>query len=361
MQRIDEQAISYRATGAIRTRPAPLPSAPCVDRMAGAWRRWFARTFDVWWQTALVALVLGALFCHVWPPLRHWLETPAGWKIFGLACIPGGLLLDALTQTVAGNTPGKAMLGLKLRTADGRDPGLGELARRNMGLWRAGLCLGLPALCLFTMARQALRLHKGEPASYDGHYFVISSSPVGAFRKGVFGLVFLALAALIMSFDAADRQDSRELAALLTAPPFSWTNPATGRTVSIAAHWRYEALFDDDGGVQHRFTQHSGHAQVLLALEARADSSLRHHARAYAGGLVGQFDLPGGHFNTFRGRPSWVASGERKDGAGRVHLRIVQVEGKTWRVQVLQSPPEAYTGDLVQELSATLWDTVAPP
>ncbi len=53
--------------------------------------------------------------------------------------------------------------------------------------------------------------------------------------------------------------------------------------------------------------------------------------------------------------------GEGRDGAVQVQLRVVQVRGKAWRLMVMQSPPAAYTDDLVQELGEQLWYTVAPP
>jgi hypothetical protein len=37
------------------------------------------------------------------------------------------------------------------------------------------------------------------------------------------------------------------------------------------------------------------------------------------------------------------------------------VDGRAWRVVAMQSPPAAYTDDLVRDLSGALWDTVLPP
>ncbi|MFC0250515.1 RDD family protein [Massilia consociata] len=332
----------------------------CADQPAAAWPRWFARTFDVWWQTSLVAVVAGVVLARTSPAFLHWLETPFGWKSFGLMCIPAGLVLDALLQALAGNTPGKAMLGLKVVMADGRRPRLRELLGRNMNLWRAGLGFGLPLVSLFTMARQWLRLRKGGAASYDDKYFLVHAGPVGWFRKTVFGILFCLMFATLVALDAADRQDSRETAAMLAAPHYGWTNPATGRTVRIAPHWKAEAHTGDDGAVLYQFTQHSDHAFVLFASEEAGARTLREYTHELAGGLADGFDLEAGHFEDFRGEPSWVGAGEEKDGAARVRLRVVLSGGKAWRVMVLQAPPVGYTDDLVHELTDTLWDSVAP-
>jgi len=335
-----------------------------LDWNAAAWPRWFARTFDVWWQTGLVALVLGTVLCRHSSTFLLWIETPFGWKLFGLACMPLGLVLDAALHATAGNTPGKALLGLRLLTLDGRKPGVTTLLRRNLALWNAGLGLGLPVVGLITMGRQGLRLRKGKGASYDERCFMVRAMAVGRGRKVLFGVAFCSLFVLIVGLDAADRQDSRETTLLRSALPASWTNPATGRTVPVAPQWTVEERSDDEGRLCWLFTQHSGHALVLRAYEDRAGQAFRYYARALAEQTAERMEhdlpLPDGRFEHFRGRPSWSGAGEGRRAPLRVQLRIVQVDAQAWRILVMQSPPAAYTDDLVQELQGALWDSVIP-
>lgn len=360
MQPIDQQTVLLCPTGRAARVPAAcevLPAFPLASPLA----RWLARTFDVWWQTALVALALGYVLVQLSPAFVRWIETPFGWKLFGLACMPGGLLLDAALQALAGNTPGKALLGLRLITADGRAPRFREAFGRNMKLWRDGLAFGLPAISLVTMARQGLRLRKGIQASYDKNDFLVHTQPVGWLAKGLFGTAFAGLFAIILVLDGIDRQDSREASAMREAPPAIWTNPATGRTARIAPQWKLEVRQGADGAPQHLFTQHSGRAAVLFAHEQTGGRALRQDAQALADRLADRFELADSYFAEFRGRHSWVGRGLHKKGPERVQLRIVEVDGQAWRVVVMQSPPAAYTDDLVQELSGALWDTVTPP
>lgn len=358
--RPDGAALSRPRSGSrSQSRSQPRFAPPEAPR-ARPWPRWLARTFDVWWHTGLVATVLGYILCRTSPGFLRWLETPFGWKLFGLVCIPAGMLLDALVQAAAGNTPGKAMLGLRVMTADGRLPSLPELIGRNMGVWSAGIGFGLPAICLLTMARQGLRLRRGEAASYDDDYFLVRASPVRRWRKAAFGVAFAILFLVVVVLDAMDRQDSRQMAAVLAAPPYAWTNPATGRMVAIPPQWRYETFTDDDGTLLHVFTEHTDHAVVLLGAEAHGEATIAQYTRALTERLAGQFELPGGEVDEFRGKPSWVVTGEEKDGAARVRLRVVEVNGKAWRMMAMQSPPAAYTDDVVRALDETLWDTVTP-
>ncbi len=361
MQPLDQQTVLFcSAPGTVARPPSACDDLPAFP-LAGPWPRWFARSFDVWWETALVALVLGYALGQVSPAFLRWLETPFGWKLFGLACIPGGLVLDAALQALLGNTPGKALLGLRLITTDGHVPAFRELVRRNLKIWRDGLALGLPLISLVTMARQGLRLRKGVQASYDKDDFLVSASATGWLAKGVFGTAFVSLFCAILILDGVDRQDSRETSAMLEAPPVAWTNPVTGRMARIGPQWKLELRPGPDGSVQHLFTQQSGHAAVLFAHEESGGRALRQDAQALADRLADRFELADSYFAEFRGRHSWVGRGLHKKGPERVQLRIVEVDGKAWRVVAMQSPPAAYTDDLVQELSGALWDTVTPP
>lgn len=365
MQPVDQQTqrrFTYRPRqGFPAARCIDIIDDPRDDPAAGAWPRWFARTFDVWWETGLVALVAGTILCRTSPLFLRWLDTPFGWKAFGLVCIPFGLLLDAALQALAGNTPGKAMLGLRVLQSDGRPLRFGEQLGRNLCVWTTGLGCCLPVIGLLAMVRQGLRLRNRLPASYDGRYYVVRSRPVGWARKGLFGLLFTVLFATVVVLDAVDRQDSREMATILAAPRYGWVNQETGRIVAIAPQWRYESQVDDEGRVEYRFTHHSGRAVVVLASEQNGDAAFAGYVRGLRDRLNDRFLLAGGHAEDFRGRPSWASAGEARDGAVRVQLRVLQVKGKAWRLMVMQAPPAAYTDDLVQELMEELWYTVAPP
>lgn len=149
-----------------------------------------------------------------------------------------------------------------------------------------------------------------------------------------------------------------------SALPASWTNPATGRTVPLAPQWTVEERSDEEGNRSWLFTQPGRHALVLLAYDDRAGPAFRHYARVLAERTAERMDhdlpLPDGRFEHFRGRPSWSGAGEGRREPLRVQLRIVQVDAQAWRILVMQSPPAAYTDDLVQELQGALWDSVIP-
>lgn len=100
---------------------------------------------------------------------------------------------------------------------------------------------------------------------------------------------------------------------------------------------------------------------MLFAADEAGAGTLRQDADALAGRLANSFELSDSYVAPFRGRRSWVGRGWHKKGPERLHLRIVEIDGKTWRLVATQSPPAAYTDDLVGELGGALWDTVMPP
>jgi len=343
-----------------KSAPASGEAAPALP-LAGPWRRCVARLFDLWWEVVAVGATAGFLFGQVSADLLRWLESPLGAKLVGLACIPLALLLDAGIAAALGNTPGKALLGLRVGTVDGRSLGFVQHCWRNLGVWSAGLGLGLPLINLLTMARQLRRLKDGEQASYDEEGFRVRARPIGWGRRLGFCAAFLVLFAAMVGLEQWDREDTRQTAARNAGPSFQWTNPGTGRTVSVAPQWRYEPAQADDGMGLHQFTQYSEHAVVILSVEDAGDMSLPEYARAWSDAVADGFKLPAGSFGQFRGLPSWTAVGNGRNDPTRIGVRLVLVDGKVWRVMAIQSPPMAYTDDLVDALVERLWGTVATP
>ena len=130
-----EQGLRHGDGGVLeKDAPAPADETPALTE-AGPWRRWFARLFDLWWEILVVAVTGGVVIGLIWPAFLIWIETPLGSKMATLACVPLALLLDAGVTAALGNTPGKALLGLRVGLAEGGTPGFVQLCRRNLGVW----------------------------------------------------------------------------------------------------------------------------------------------------------------------------------------------------------------------------------
>lgn len=210
------------------------------------------------------------------------------------------------------------------------------------------------------MARQYGRLNKGEQAAYDEVGYRVRARPIGWGRRAGFGLAFVALFVAMVGLDAADKADSRKLAARLNGPLSTWTNPETGSTARITPEWQHKQETTADGLVVHQFVQHTGHAVVVMTSEDLDGMSLAQYARALTDFMADEWKIPGGYLEDFRGHPSWIASAEQDGGSVRIRIRLVQVADKAWRVTTIQSTPMEYTDNLVHSLNTKLWRTVVP-
>ncbi len=160
---------------------------------AFAWSRCFARIFDLWLAMLVVAPVL-LCAAWLWPDALPSYQPSSGiGTLVGLVVVALALLLDAIVYAVFGNTPGKALLRIKVLTYDEKRPGFWQYARRNVGLWGSGLAFGFPVLNLFTMAYQHRALRRGRPATYDDGSFKIAQERVGFARRLTFLIAFIAV------------------------------------------------------------------------------------------------------------------------------------------------------------------------
>lgn len=178
--------------------PPPLPQRNQLEFMdyplAKAWPRFFARTFDMWWESLLIGYVTGYVLALSNQDFVLWVQKPGSEFLLGMVILPVSLFFDAGLYSLAGNTPGKMLLGLKVTNLRGRSLEFVEYLMRNMSVWLSGLALGFPLINLFTMSNQHKRLGKGEQASYDdGPGYRVHVKPIGGLRLAGFSLLFFCL------------------------------------------------------------------------------------------------------------------------------------------------------------------------
>ncbi|MGH8179876.1 MAG: RDD family protein [Steroidobacteraceae bacterium] len=149
--------------------PAATASTSSVDAAplepATPWRRYWARLIDLTVSMFLVAMMTGAIR----PSLIGQLNTLVGarWVVL-LLLLPFALVLDAGIYRVLGNTPGKAIAGIKALAQDGRRMlSAPAYLGRNFGVYLFGLGLGLPLVNLFTLVYGYRRAAAGELSTWD--------------------------------------------------------------------------------------------------------------------------------------------------------------------------------------------------
>lgn len=183
--------------------PPPLPGEKHVatgditttaPELATRWPRFLARLFDIYLLSIPASFVAGFVLVQFFSKLGVWLTQPGASIWFGIFMLPFVLMLEALLYQWFGNSPGKALLGLKVANMRGEKLSLDQYMHRNLSLWLSGLAFGIPLVCLFTYANQGGRLERGLQTSYDEKLGTrVFGKPIGWFRKIVAAIAVLLL------------------------------------------------------------------------------------------------------------------------------------------------------------------------
>jgi uncharacterized RDD family membrane protein YckC len=148
---------------AVAASPSQIEAPPFEP--ATPWRRYWARLIDLTVSMFLVAVVIGAIR----PSLIAHLNAAVGARwVALLLLLPVALILDTLVYWLLGNTPGKAIAGIKVLTADGRRLlSAPKHLGRNFGVYVFGLGLGLPLIDLVTLIYAYRRAAAGDLSAWD--------------------------------------------------------------------------------------------------------------------------------------------------------------------------------------------------
>jgi uncharacterized RDD family membrane protein YckC len=344
--------------------PPLLPKAdpdPLSYPLATRWPRFFARIFDVWWETLLIGLILGAVLGRYSASFVEWLNGPGASQLFSILCLPIALILDALLYRAVENTPGKALLGLKVGTLDGKPLSLAQYLNRNLSMWASGLALGFPLINLFTMANQSGRLGKGQQASYDEPTgFRVRSKPSGWVRKTTFGFAFAGLFVIMAVLNTMEQTAQREAILSTAQKNYSWENPLTRLTAKIDSRWKHSAQTNGDGQQIYMFSERADRAVVILGVEQAPGYALDDYVSAFQKSTATNMRFSdGGRFFERDGRQTWQGTGSMVDStSNRLNVQIIQIGSAFWRVVTIQTLPYDYSDTLVGQLHAVLWGTV---
>lgn len=345
--------------------PPPPISAADEARLAlpdaGRWSRFLARVFDLWWESLVVAVTAGFVLGKLSAEFVAWMNRPLSSEVFLLACLPFALVLDALLYATLGNTPGKALLGLRVTTLRGELLSFPAYLRRNARVWMSGLAFGIPVVSLFTLARQSNRLHQRMQASYDDVGGTrVHARPVGAARRAAFGIMLCVSVALHAGLRFTELERDRQRVDVATQKFYVWTNPETERNALVDARWRLASQTNEFGTRLFIFTELTDRAQVIFGPEEAPGAMLPEYADAFLQGMAGrmQFADRGRYFEE-DGLPVWEVEGTMPGRKGSLlSVRIVQVDDVFWRLISVSQPPLEYSSSLADTLKRALWDSV---
>lgn len=223
----------------------PPPAFEMSEKVGGApltsrpWPRFWARYIDNFIFTPLLGF--GIAFWSVLNAPSIYIKIVSMNEIvFGLMVLPLVSLLLAISMTLFGTTPGKAIVGVRVPVPSGSNRFLFYLLR-ELRVWAIGLGFGVPFIALFTQVAQYRRLAAGRPASYDDGNPAIIANP-SKMRLAVavcLGfLIFLGNSVLQME----DRKASNDIASNQI-----WTSPVTGEKAVFSKIWKPEPIETSSG------------------------------------------------------------------------------------------------------------------
>lgn len=155
------------------------------------WVRYWARMFDVY----LFSLITGIMVEILYPET---LETSND-AILGVIIIFVWVFVESIFLCVAGTTPGKFLLKVRLFKPNGRSIEFNEALTRSFRVWWRGMGVGIPFVALFTLTNAYNSLKIEGASSWDRDSdFIIMHEKIGWIRVVTIIAIFLAFLGLIV-------------------------------------------------------------------------------------------------------------------------------------------------------------------
>jgi RDD family/GYF domain 2 len=185
------------------------------------WRRFFARTFDLYLFVAVLMIVVGVIFPEAF---MNSSDKTANNAAYGFLLTMAYAPFEIFFLYAFGTTFGKLLHGIKLTNASKPSLPFGSTAHRTFTVWLKGMGLGIPIVSLFTMAAAHNRLTKDGKTSWDAQYdFDVSHQRWGVGRGVLVTLCWLSLVGLYVGsyvLDSAAQksaQNQQQTTAAITA------------------------------------------------------------------------------------------------------------------------------------------------
>ena len=323
--------------------------------------RFFARLFDIWSLSVLVAIPIGYLLSLYSATWVNFIEIPGADKLATPLFLPIILCAEAVIFGWLGTTPGKWLMGIRVVDYRGRPLTTITYLKRNFRVWFSGLALGIPIFSLATMYYQWNKLTSRGSSSYDFELKTqvrmtgTSAPKVLTFICVAVGFVFLA-----GWIQTINRDFDNERAQALDRPSYDWTNPISKESIRIAGQWSLIETKDTAGNPLYTFNDFSGRAAVILAYEKPTGYSLETYVGALRKSTAAFFSLnDSGDFTFDTNTPVWIAYGRGvEDSSVDVRIEVRQYDDIYWRLIIVQSPPKAATDAKVESFRLQLLSTL---
>ena len=335
-----------------------------------AWRRFFARSFDIYLETLLIAFIFGLIFGkYSWYiKVEQLLEQSNNYlygfnspdSVFGIVFLPFSLILNAFICSYFGTSFGKYLLGINVNKVEKMS--LKDWLIRSFRLWRSGFAFGIPILSLWTFNREQKLINKHEQTTYDK----LSEISVTANKLSKFQIAraFVIISTFFIVYFSAYLyiQKNDNSIQNLKSSTYYWQNPITKFDALINGDWKNKFDKNDDGQTIYTFTDNSNRTLVVFALEDIDNASLNQYVDLLKIGVENDMIFSdGGLYLQREGYETWECFGTLKSiKESLLHVEIRKNGSNFWRIVSIQNRPYDYTQEKVEQLKFQLWKTISP-
>jgi hypothetical protein len=165
---------------------------------------------DVWLEVALLSFILGALAPSLFKAGGPFSADKSSKNLVGWFLLPIAMILDAALYALLGNSLGKAILGIRVRSADGPRLTFGRYLQRNLSMYLGGLGTGFPLVSLFTLASSHKCASRHELMSWDKQFDSRPISSSGIMRTMVGALCVTALFCGVVALSTFTRSSTQQ-------------------------------------------------------------------------------------------------------------------------------------------------------
>jgi len=152
------------------------------------WRRYWARIFDITFIMPIYIFIISLFY----PGFSY--------TIIRIDSLVGGILLllfyliffEPMMLSSFGTTPGKALLGIKIRDLSGKKISYATAMKRGSLLWLNGMGMGIPLIAFFTMIIAYNKLKRNGITSWDERCGInVIHDQLSIFRVILFITIFI--------------------------------------------------------------------------------------------------------------------------------------------------------------------------
>ena len=230
---------------------AAVPREDSYHKVTAPWRRFFARHFDLFLYTTLWSL-LGILLLGLSPSS----ETGSSWfGAGGLVSVVMMVLLEPLLLATWGTTPGKWLLGLRVRNNTGQKLSYGEGSYRTLQALWYGAGMFIPIFELFRGYKYYYDCTEGKtlPWEWDSELHLKDEKPTRAFALMGCAAAAVGLLALALALSSTPRQRGD-----MTVDEFARSYNR------LAKYHGIEVRLDEDGGWEDEIQRPDGGVTIYL-------------------------------------------------------------------------------------------------